>query len=108
VCGFATLSVCLIAFNDGARRALKSGLNMTAFNLVYPANDWTFSGRVAVYPNRNPKAGTPFSQGSSDLWVRYARVVTSRLDLILTIFRAFQQTLKPLEDCLCGLPFYYS
>src|ERR1700746_2488463 len=59
---YAVLAICvsLVACNDKAKNALKSELNKTNFNLVDPANDWTFAGGLVVYDNQNPKAGATF------------------------------------------------
>lgn len=58
--GILAISTCFVACNDDAKDALKSELNKTDFNLVDPANDWTYAGGIAVYDTKNPKAGTVF------------------------------------------------
>jgi len=61
-CLYGLVAICtyLIACDDHAKNALKSELNKTNYNLVDPANDWTYAGGIAVYDTHNPKAGTAF------------------------------------------------
>jgi len=58
--GLVAMGAWLVACDGDAKNALKSELNKTNYNLVDPANDWTYAGGIAVYDTKNPKAGTAF------------------------------------------------
>jgi hypothetical protein len=60
LCGLLALCVCIVACDNKALDALKAELNRTNFNSVFPANDWTYAGGLAVYDSKNPKGGTTF------------------------------------------------
>lgn len=58
--GLMVACICTVACSDNAKNALKSELNSTNFNLVDPANDWTYAGGIVVYDTHNSKAGATF------------------------------------------------